>query len=488
MFKINLPNENSDDKVCCTQEWGVGNPIYDGALSIVIIGASGNLARTKTYPSLFRIFKNNLMPVVTSIFGYARSKLTNEEFREMIRKELDGTEDEIERFLDRLYYHPGAYDNDEDYLSMTSELETHEHSMCKIYMNNTKNTTCSSNRLFYLAIPPSLFIQVATSLNKNCRSAGGFNHLIIEKPFGRDLTSCKDLNDQILSLFNEDEIYRIDHYLGKEMVQNLLVLRFGNLLLSPLWNNLYIDNVQIIFKEKKGVNGRGGYFDQYAMEQPVSLAAHDIRDEKAKVLKSIPPLKLEEVVVGQYGRDETDSQESYREDPSVPADSLTSTFAAAIMHINNNRWAGVPFYLKCGKGLDEDKAEIRIQFKSILAPLFGHIQRDELVIRVQPDTSIYMKMNVKSPGLTTQPMLSELDLTYKQRYDSAYIPDAYEKLIIDCMRGDHSHFVRTDELEGSWRIFTPLLHQIEDKKVVPISYPRGSRGPYQWKEPILKSA
>ena len=314
----------------------------------------------------------------------------------------------------------------------------------------------------------------------------------------------------------------------------MLITRFGNFIMSAVWNRQYISSVQIIFKETIGVDGRGGYFDNYgiirdvmqnhllqivslvSMEQPLSLHSADIRDEKVRVLKAIEPLSLKNTVVGQYIANE--SQPGYLEDPTVPDDSLTATFAATVLKINTPRWDGVPFYLKCGKGryyinvtsidddgiaLDKAKAEIRIQFRDLYCPLFANTNRNELVLRVQPDTAIYMKTNMKSPGIETTPVMGELDMTYKKKYDFV-LPEAYERLILDVIRGDHSHFVRGDELEISWKIFTPLLHELEEKKIRPIPYVRGTRGPkeadelrdrfgyvrskdYEWTEPQYSS-
>jgi len=321
------------------------------------------------------------------------------------------------------------------------------------------------------------------------------------------------------ALFTEDEIYRIDHYLGKELVQNLMVMRFANLVFEPLWNRNYIANVHIVFKEDIGTEGRGGYFDKYgiirdvmqnhllqilslvAMESPVTLSAEDVRDEKVKVLKATKPLDINDVVLGQYTRDATQKKEGYLDDKTVPPGSIASTFATAVFHINNTRWKGVPFILKCGKALNERKTEIRIQFQES-SPLFPDMPRNELVIKVQPDEAIYMKFNSKIPGLSTELTQTELDLSYKNRFD-VRVPDAYERLIYDVVRGDHNLFVRADELEAAWKIFTPVLHKIDNEKIKPELYEFGSRGPasadqlskkygfvrsegYEWKSPKPK--
>jgi len=332
-------------------------------------------------------------------------------------------------------------------------------------------------------------------------SKTGWSRLIVEKPFGKDSASSAALNDHLAKLFSEQQIYRIDHYLGKEMVQNMLILRFGNRILSPLWNRDNIASVQISFKENFGTKGRGGYFDEFgiirdilqnhltqvmcmvAMEKPVSTSADDIRQEKVKVLKSIPPISLDDVITGQYvasnipGNEE--SKQGYTDDPTVPKGSKCPTFAVVRLHINNERWDGVPFILRAGKALNERKAEIRIQFRDVPGNIFDASIRNELVIRVQPDEAIYMKCLIKKPGMSFATTQTDLDLSYGTKYKGVVLPDAYERLILDVIDGNQLHFVRNDELFEAWRIFTPMLHAIDSGKVEPIPYPFGSRGPKQ---------
>lgn len=296
---------------------------------------------------------------------------------------------------------------------------------------------------------------------------------------------------------------RIDHYLGKELVENLSVLRFSNLVFEPLWSRQYIRNVQLIFSEDFGTEGRGGYFDSYgiirdimqnhllqilalfAMETPVSLDAEDIRNEKVKVLRSMRPLQVEDVVVGQYkGHSKGGkSYPSYTDDPKVPNNSLTPTFAAAAMFIDNARWDGVPFLMKAGKALHSNGAEIRVQFRHVPGNLyrrnFGTYldnNTNELVIRVQPNEAIYLKINNKVPGLGMRLDTSNLNLLYSAEY-SREIPDAYERLLLDAIEGERRLFIRSDELNAAWALFTPLLKELEDKHVAPELYPFGSRGP-----------
>jgi glucose-6-phosphate 1-dehydrogenase len=317
----------------------------------------------------------------------------------------------------------------------------------------------------------------------------GWTRVIVEKPFGKDLDSSEALSSELGSLFSEDQLYRIDHYLGKELVQNMLVMRFANRCFVPIWNRDNIANVQIVFKEDFGTEGRGGYFDEYGiirdiiqnhlmqvlclvtMEKPVSLDPEYIRDEKVKVLRCIEPIKIEDVVIGQY--------EGYKDDPTVPNDSVTPTFATVVLRINNERWDGVPFIMRAGKALDSRKAEVRVQFKDVPGDIFKCKNKgpNEFVMRLQPDEAMYMKLTMKDPGLDMDTTLSELDMSYASRYHDVVIPEAYERLILDTIRGDQQNFVRRDELQVAWKIFTPLLHLIDARKLPLISYKQGSRGP-----------
>jgi len=344
----------------------------------------------------------------------------------------------------------------------------------------------------------------------------------VEKPFGKDSGSSALLSKQMGSLFTEEQIYRIDHYLGKEMVQSLMGLRFANSVFEPLWNRNYIKCVLITFKENIGTEGRGGYFDEFGiirdvmqnhllqifalvgLEPTVSLSAEDVRDEKVKLLRSTDPIELDDVILGQYTASPDGKVPGYLDDKTVPKGSNTSTFATVVLHIQNSRWKGVPFILKCGKALNERKAEIRIQFEPTPSGLYPNAIPNELVLRVQPDEAVYLKMSIKKPGMSNLLERTELDLTYRERHETASnLPDAYERLIYDVIRGDHNLFVRNDELEAAWKIFTPLLHKIEGQNVKPIPYEFGSRGPvesdnliskygytrdeeYSWKKPSSK--
>nr|CAD7443252.1 unnamed protein product [Timema bartmani] len=366
-----------------------------------------------------------------------------------------------------------------------------------------------AHRLFYLALPPSVFEQVTVHIRNSCMGERGWTRIIIEKPFGHDADSSKQLSNHLASLFKEEQIYRIDHYLGKEMVQNLMTLRFGNRIFSPAWNRECVASVLISFKEPFGTEGRGGYFDEFgiirdvmqnhllqilslvAMEKPASVNPDDIRNEKVKVLRCIAPIVLEDSVLGQYIGDvngKEDAKLGYLDDPTVPKGSTTPTFALSVLKITSERWDGVPFILRCGKALNERKAEIRIQYKDVPGDIFnGQPKRNELVIRVQPGEAVYVKLMTKTPGMTFDMEETELDLTYGSRYKDVKMPDAYERLLLDVFCGSQMHFVRSDELSEAWRIFTPLLHQIEANKVKPIPYVYGSRGPKEADELCSKN-
>ncbi|ANB13594.1 glucose-6-phosphate dehydrogenase [Sugiyamaella lignohabitans] len=402
----------------------------------------------------------------------------------------DNSKKQAKEFLELCTYVHGKYDEDAGF----QDLEKHVRELEKPSLDKG----LKRDRLYYLALPPSVFGTVTAHLKKNNYPGDeGHAKVIIEKPFGHDLESSRVLQKAIAPVWTEDEVYRIDHYLGKEMVKNILALRFANQFFNASWNRQNIACVQISFKEPFGTEGRGGYFDEIgiirdvmqnhllqvlsliAMERPVSFAPEDIRDEKVKVLKAIPPIELSQTILGQYDRSEDGAKPAYTDDETVPKGSKAVTFAALQLSINNDRWEGVPFILKAGKALDEAKVEIRIQFKDVAQGIFQNIARNELVLRIQPKEAIYLKMNAKYPGLGTRTVVTDLDLSYHRRYSDLKIPEAYEALILDALKGDHSNFVRDDELDVSWKIFTPLLHKIDskDEDVKVEKYAYGSRGP-----------
>ncbi|KAL9386663.1 hypothetical protein Peur_019787 [Populus x canadensis] len=484
-----------------TQEFKEAASFYvkkdESTVSITVVGASGDLAKKKIFPALFALYYEGCLPKHFTIFGYARSKMTDAELRNMVSKTLtcridkrENCDEKMDQFLKRCFYHSGQYDSLENFAELDKKLKKHEGGRV-------------SNRLFYLSIPPNIFIDAVKCTSSSASSGIGWTRVIVEKPFGRDSDSSAALTKALKQYLEEDQIFRIDHYLGKELVENLSVLRFSNLIFEPLWSRRYIRNVQLIFSEDFGTEGRGGYFDNYgiirdimqnhllqilalfAMETPVSLDAEDIRNEKVKVLRSMRPLQLEDVVVGQYKSHTKGgvTYPAYIDDSTVPKGSLTPTFAAAALFIDNARWDGVPFLMKAGKALHKKRAEIRVQFRHVPGNLYNQdfgndldLATNELVIRVQPDEAIDLKINNKVPGLGMRLDRSNLNLLYAARY-SKEIPDAYERLLLDAIEGERRLFIRSDELDAAWALFTPVLKELEEKNVIPEYYPYGSRGP-----------
>jgi 6-phosphogluconate dehydrogenase len=491
-----------------------GNPevmewLTVSTLSIVVVGASGDLAKKKTFPSLLNLYDDNLLPKHTRIWGFARSDMSDEELRDRLRPHLTGdhSKEVVDRFLARCVYRSGTSYGDQDaFTKINQDMEEYErdHQDVKHY-----------NRLFYFAIPPNVFADTALAIKKTSMQdeSKGFTRLIVEKPFGRDLESFEKLNKTLAEHFTEDHMFRIDHYLGKEMVQNLTVLRFSNIWFERVWNADNIQCVILTFKEPFGTDGRGGYFDKYgiirdilqnhllqvltllAMETPVKLegpgASRAIRNAKVAVLNAIPPVQIEDVVLGQY--------EGYADDPTIEnKDTNTPTYATIKLSINTPRWYGVPFILKAGKATNERKAEMRIQFKDPPAASFlfegegeNYCPRNELVMRMQPDEAVYMKTNVKSPGFTAKPIQSELEVNYDTRFfdhQKEANPDAYTRLILDVLQGKHAAFVRDDELRRAWEIFTPILKKIENENIRPVIYKQGSRGPIESDNFIMEKA
>ncbi|KAJ7129650.1 glucose-6-phosphate 1-dehydrogenase [Mycena epipterygia] len=459
---------------------------------IVVFGASGDLAKKKTFPALFGLFRQGFLPTGVKIVGYARTKMDSADFHSRAVSYIKNPGNDpaiaalIQEFKDALTYVDGSYDEGTAFDVLNVHLQDIE----------AKYTSKERNRMFYFALPPNVFVTVAKNIKEHCYAETGVNRIIVEKPFGKDLDSARELLNSLKQYWSEEETYRIDHYLGKEMVKNILVLRFANVAMGAIWDKSHISNVQITFKESIGTEGRGGYFDSFGiirdvlqnhllqvlsiltMERPVSFSAEDIRDEKVKVLRSIPSITREDTLLGQYVG--ADGKPGYLEDDTVPRGSVCPTFAATTLWINNPRWEGVPFILRAGKALNEAKVEVRVQFKAVTAGIFTDIPRNELVIRIQPSEAVYLKINTKTPGLQTRAMATEMDLTYKRRFADAKIPEAYEALVLDALQGDHSNFVRHDELDVAWKIFTPILHWIDGQNGArprPVPYAYGSRGP-----------
>lgn len=469
------------------------------SLSVVVVGASGDLAKKKIFPALFALYYEGLLPKDFQVFGYARSNMTDAQFRTLIETTLtcrvdakERCQEAMEYFLTRCFYQAGPYDEASGFLALDQRL------------TELEGPVGQANRMFFLSIPPNVFIAAAGGAADFCSSRTGWTRVIVEKPFGRDSASSKELSNGLARHLQEEQIYRIDHYLGKELIENLTVLRFANLVFEPLWSRQYIRNVQVIFSENFGTEGRGGYFDQYgiirdviqnhllqivalfAMEPPVSLDAEDIRNEKVKVLRSMKTVTLEDAVLGQYRSRVAKggvTYPGYLDDKTVPPGSLTPTFACVALHINNARWDGVPFLLKAGKALAGRRAEIRVQFRHVPGNIYksklGYdldMFTNELVIRIQPKEAIYLKITNKMPGLGLRLDTTRLDLQYQSTFNKE-LPDAYERLLLDVVNGDKRLFIRNDELEEAWKLFTPVLQDIESRRIQPELYPYGSRGP-----------
>ncbi len=469
----------------------------DAPLNIVVAGASGDLARKKIFPALFALFSQGLLPEQTMFFGFARSNISRQEFQDRIMGSLTcrytpdhSCQSYIDKFLERCHYVNGEYDSTDSFLDLYSSL--------MIEGCDASHSNC----LFYLAIPPAVFVDVARAIGNAglvyCgENSSPWSRVVVEKPFGKDRESSDKLVADLSEVFDENQIYRIDHYLGKEIVQNLLAMRFANQIFKPIWNAEYIEKVDIVWQETQGTEGRGGYFDNYgiirdvvqnhllqilaltAMEEPASLSAKDIRDGKVEVLSRISPVAANDIRLGQYVA--SGNGKGYTDDPSVPDDSITPTFAEVKLNIDMDRWRGTPFTIRAGKGLDRKLTEVRIVFKAPATNIFCNLNEcppaNELVIRVQPDEGIHFKIINKEPGFKMRFHSTELALSYKSAFSEHIIPEAYECLLLDVINGDKSLFIRKDELAAAWDIFTPALHEMAAEKIKPEPYPFGSEGP-----------
>ena len=469
-------------------------------VSFIVLGASGDLAVKKIFPALFSLYCRKLLPETFRCFGFARTAMGDEQFRELLTAHLTCryTPEEqtcrelMEAFLGRCVYVQGQYDAPDTFHALHTALTQFE--------ERSEQTL----RLFYFAIPPFMFVPTAQSLAQSGFTAPmadrGQCRVVIEKPFGRDRSSSDELTRELATVFTEEQTYRIDHYLGKEVIQNLMALRFANLVFEPLWNRVNIAHVLITWMEDIGVEGRAGYFDAYgiirdvmqnhllqmlalvAMEEPLRLNPEYVRDEKVKVLRSVAPVTLDDIVVGQYTAADHNgvAHKGYREEPGVSRESIMPTFAAVALKIRNRRWDGIPFLLRAGKGLNDRKAEIRVVFRDVPANIFAASptppEANELVIRVQPDAGISLSFMNKKPGLPMSLQTTELNLSYADVFHET-LPDAYESLLLDVVKGDKSLFIRADELAAAWDVFTPVLHDLESCTIRPQGYDFGGLGP-----------
>jgi len=473
---------------------------------VVIFGASGDLTARKLIPAVFNLSYDNLLPADFYLVGYGRKPIPDEEFRglatdaikEFSRRELN--EGVWGRIAANTSYVAGGYDEPAAFDRLAQHIAAIE-----------KKIGRDVQALFYISTPPSVFAPILINLGKSGLAAkhlGEVNQskVIIEKPFGRDLKSAQELNATIRSVFQEHQVYRIDHYLGKETVQDLLVQRFANSIFEPLWNRNFIDSVQITVAEEVGVGTRGGYYEQSgalrdmiqnhtmqllaltAMEPPVSLDAEAMRDEKVKVLKAIQPLRVTgselDVARAQYGPGMMGGKQviGYLQEEGINPKSTTETYAAIRLSINNWRWQGVPFYLRSGKRMARRVSEIAIQFKRPPGTLFAEKDRfnlaaNTLAFQIQPDEGLSLVLNGKVPGLETRTQAVKMNFRYSTTFGSN-TPEAYERLVLDAMIGDGTLFIRGDEAETSWSVYTPVLEAwAAAGREGMDTYPAGSWGP-----------
>jgi glucose-6-phosphate 1-dehydrogenase len=477
------------------------------ACVMTIFGASGDLTKRKLIPALYNLALENRLPERFAVVGYARSEMSQDGFREKMRDAVSefsrtGLKDEEvwRQFASTLFYVRGGYEDDDGYQRLREFIDGFDH-----------GSRVLPARVFYLAMPPELYGHVVQRI-----SAAGLApketdgepraRVIIEKPFGTDLRSARELNHQVHQALDESQVYRIDHYLGKETVQNIMVFRFANAVFEPIWNRRYVDHVQITAAESVGVENRGGYYEEagvlrdmfqnhllqllclIAMEPPVGFNADAVRDEKGKLLRSVRPVSPEEVanvaVRGQYGPAKLGGKEfaGYRQEPGVAKNSQTVTYAALKLLIDNWRWEGVPFYLRSGKRLAKRVTEVAIQFKRPPMLLFNacaveDVSPNVLVLRIQPDEGISLTFEVKPPGPDICVSALSLDFNYEQSFGSSP-PEAYETLLEDCIEGDSTLFTRHDWVDAAWSLMDPIIQVWHLSKPKNFSnYDAGSWGP-----------
>jgi glucose-6-phosphate 1-dehydrogenase len=452
--------------------------------AIVIFGASGDLTRRKLVPALHSLMCEGYLPEDVQVVGVARTAMDDRGFADHL---YEGVMDYARlepsicerwpEFAARLRYLKGDYEDPETYRRLEARLQE---------LDRDRGTR--GNRLYYLALPPEVFPTIIEHLGRAGMARGdrdGWARIVIEKPFGRDRTSARELNARVHAVFDEDQVYRIDHYLGKETVQNLLVLRFANTVFEPVWNRNYVDHVQVTMAESQGVGHRGGYYDRTgvlrdivqnhllqlvtltAMEPPSALDAKILRDEKVQVLQAIRPIDRDDGVWGQY--------RGYRQEPKVAPDSQTPTYVALKLYTDNWRWQGVPFYVRSGKRLAAKITEISLQFRPVPHLLFPEnveLKANRLSILIQPGEGVHLCFETKVPGGGMRVETVDMEFHYSKRFGEDVLPDAYERLLLDALQGDASLFARSDEIEMAWALIDPLTVE-----VAPEPYEPGSQGP-----------
>ncbi|WP_409299201.1 glucose-6-phosphate dehydrogenase [Peribacillus sp. SCS-26] len=464
----------------------------------MIFGATGDLAHRKLYPSLYRLYKKGRLTEKFAVLGVARRSLTLEDFQDSVKTSISasiGEHDGLDEFASHFYYHSHDVTDSSSYIQLKDLANKLD-----------EDYSLEGNRLFYLAMAPEFFGTIADHLKSDgLTDTAGYKRLVIEKPFGHDYKSAEELNNRLRRAFSEEEIYRIDHYLGKAMVQNIQVIRFANALFEPLWNNRYISNIQVTSSETLGVEERGRYYENsgalrdmvqnhmlqmvalLAMEPPIKLNTEEIRSEKVRALRSLRPMNNEEVgqyfVRGQYGEGEMNGSQvpGYREEPMVDPASNTETYVAGKLVFDNFRWAGVPFYIRTGKRLSKKSTKIVVQFKDI--PMNLYYNTDEallpnlLVIHIQPEEGITLHLNAKKVGAGMKTTPVKLNSASKSE-DKMNTPEAYEKLLYDSMRGDATNFTHWDEVALSWKFVDAISAVWENTEEGSFpNYAAGTEGP-----------
>ncbi len=473
---------------------------------LVIFGASGDLTRRLLVPDLFGLFLEGLLPEGFAVLGVSRTAHPDDAFRSLLleaaRGQAQGAFDEarFREFASRIFYHPADLENPDIYTGLCARIR----SLCAAGGN-------PGNIVFYAAVAPRHYASLVRRIGEAGLAAPtadlpGFRRLIVEKPFGRDLASARTLNREILSVFRDEQVFRIDHFLGKETVQNIFVFRFGNGIFEPVWNRNFVDHVQITVAESIGVEGRGDFYEEagavrdmiqnhllqllalVAMEPPASLDGGDVRGERLKLLRSVGPVSRERVgevcVRGQYAEGEIGGVRvpAYRAEKSVSPQSFTETYAALRLEIDNWRWAGVPFYLRTGKRMARKVSEIAVQFHPAPSLLFketacGQLESNLLVINIQPEEGIFLRFGAKEPGPAVCVRPVEFHFAYREAFGTKSTP-AYGRLLLDVMHGDPTLFPREEEVETSWALLDPFLRRWEEDPARDLSfYPSGSWGP-----------
>ncbi|MEK6775730.1 MAG: glucose-6-phosphate dehydrogenase [bacterium] len=472
--------------------------------ALVIFGASGDLTHRKLIPSFYYLFRNNLLPEDFMILGTARTVMSHDQFRESLKSVVSQgrsglfDDDTWAVFSKKIFYHPM------DYRDLASF-----HILGPVLSGLEQAHKTRKNRIFYLAVPPVLYADISRNLGESGLSGqdGVYTRIIIEKPFGRDLQSARELNKHVHRYFKEDQIFRIDHYLGKETVQNILIFRFMNAIFEPIWNRRYIDHVQITAAETLGVENRAGYYETAgvlrdmfqnhmlqllaltAMESPSRFDAGQVQEEKIKVLRSLRPFPMDRLegslVLGQYGPGEINGEKvkGYREEPGVDPASNTTTFAAATFFVDNWRWQGVPFYIRSGKRMPRKVSEIAIQFKRIPHLMLQAVEDKSiapnvLILSIQPEEKIMLSFQTKMPGFKSCLRQVVMDFSYKID-GGALALDSYERVLLDGMLGDQMLFVQEEGVELTWALLTPVIEAIEQGRVKARfpNYASGTPGP-----------